>query len=431
MTNLRNYLHRLHKPERYRYLHDLLETEKLTPQQLVRKQQRDLQKIIKYAVKYCLFYQDKYKQFISDDEGFIDPAVLPVLQKEEVIRFKDSMLADNVDRSQVKIAHTSGSTGKPLAYYYNDQKTELMRAGMCRSYMWSGWRPGQKILNFWGARQDIKAGTLTGKIKDYMAAEKTLPAHKFDEARLYQWVKLVQQYKPVLLQGYASILAELAHFIIDQNLQMPSTIVGAYSTAEVLTERQRELMQQAFNCRIFNQYGSREIPNMAVECLHGNQHVLTDMVYMEPLGNGPEQQLIVTSLTNTHMPFIRYKIGDSAVLKPGLCSCGSPFPMMEMGVCRSNDMIKSSSGKQFNPAYFHHLLDGVPGINQYQFVQNKLDRITLNFQSANALSAEQKQALTQRIKQDIDSKMTLQFRQQDNIERTASGKHRFVIREFE
>ena len=31
-----------------------------------------------------------------------------------------------------------------------------MRADMTRSDMMSCWRPGQKILNFWGARQDIK-----------------------------------------------------------------------------------------------------------------------------------------------------------------------------------------------------------------------------------------------------------------------------------
>jgi hypothetical protein len=42
-------------------------------------------------------------------------------------------------------------------------------------------------------------------------------------------------------------------------------------------------MEQAFGCKVFNQYGSREIPNIACECRLGNMHVFTDMVYAEML----------------------------------------------------------------------------------------------------------------------------------------------------
>ena len=85
----------------------------------------------------------------------------------------------------------------------------------------------------------------------------------------------------MLLQGYASVLAEVARVVIDQRMPMPQTLIGVYSTAEVLDDSQRQLMQQAFGCKVFNQYGSREIPNIACECRHGNMHVFTDMVYLE------------------------------------------------------------------------------------------------------------------------------------------------------
>ncbi|MDP2783690.1 MAG: hypothetical protein Q8O38_03715 [Sulfurimicrobium sp.] len=62
-----------------------------------------------------------------------------------------------------------------------------MRAGMCRSYMWSGWRPGQKILNFWGARQDIKGGCWGKRFKEFVAAEKTIAAYEHTEAQLHDW----------------------------------------------------------------------------------------------------------------------------------------------------------------------------------------------------------------------------------------------------
>ena len=110
-----------------------------------------------------------------------------------------------------------------------------------------------------------------------LSAEKTISAYQYTEVELAAWVAQINSYAPVLLQGYASILAELAGYIVDQNLSMSGTLKGIYSTAEVLYDWQRQVMERAFGCRVFNQYGSREIPNMAVECQHGNQHIFTNL----------------------------------------------------------------------------------------------------------------------------------------------------------
>ncbi|MDP1862341.1 MAG: hypothetical protein Q8K52_00365 [Thiobacillus sp.] len=99
------------------------------------------------------------------------------------------------DRTQVKVGHTGGSTGNPLALWYDDDKYELMRAGMMRSYMLSGWRPGQKILNFWGARQDVVPGGVFGaQFGDAIAAEHTIAAHEYTEEQLVEWAHFIQRY---------------------------------------------------------------------------------------------------------------------------------------------------------------------------------------------------------------------------------------------
>jgi phenylacetate-CoA ligase len=303
-----------------------------------------------------------------------------------------------------------------------------MRAGMCRSYMGSGWQPGQKILNFWGARQDIKdGGGFKKMVNDVIAAERTIAAYEYTEAQLRDWANTIRSYRPVLLQGYASILAELARHVIDNKIGMPNTLLGVFSTAEVLYGWQRALMEQAFGCKVFNQYGSREIPNIACECRHGNQHIFTDMVYLESLKIDNEDRLVITSLTNRVMPFIRYEIGDSGRLKDGICACGSPFPMMEMGMCRSNDIIKTRSGKSIYPSYFIHLLDGLADIKQYQFIQSEPDKITLNLVSPSGLSAETMDSIRARVRAEVDENMVLEINRADEIKRTVSGKHRFVI----
>lgn len=424
---LRLALHRRRHRERYALLEQLLRNQRLSRAQLMDKQRRDFAAIVRHAFDTTPFYREKYAGVLGGGAG-VEASALPILSKDEVIRHRDRMVADDVDASKLKIGHTGGSTGKPVSFYYDAYKGELMRAGMCRSYMWSGWMPGEKILNFWGARQDIKGGTRIRKLmKEFAAAEKTIAAYEFSEEQLHRWAEQVKSYRPVLLQGYASILAELAGFVVANKIRMPDTIVGVFSTAEVLYGWQRGLMEQAFGCKVFNQYGSREIPNIACECRHGNQHVFTDMVYLESLGAGDEDRLAVTSLTNRVMPFIRYEIGDSGRLKEGECACGSPFPMLEMGVCRSNDMVRTRSGKRIYPAYFVHLLDGIGGVRQYQFVQVDVDTIMLYLAAESELAPDTLHGLRARIRAEVDETMALEVRYVDEIGRSVSGKHRFVI----
>ena len=426
IDRLRHWLHRRRHPVRYAHLDRLLRTQSLSREQALQKQRQDLADIVAYAAAHTAYYADTLPP--SMDGGTFDIAALPILCKDNVIQRMDDLLARDADRNQVKIGHTGGSTGKPLAFFYDDAKHELMRAGMCRSYMLSGWRPGQKILNFWGARQDVVPGSVFGtQLDDLIAAEHTIAAFEYTEAQLVEWARCIQRYRPVLLQGYASVLAEVARVVIENRMPMPKTLLGVYSTAEVLNDRQRQRMEQAFGCKVFNQYGSREISNIACECRLGSMHVFTDMVYLESVPLENENRLLVTSLTNRLMPMIRYDIGDSGRLLDGECACGLPFPLMKMGMCRQNDLIHTRSGKTVHPSYFNRLLYGQTQIRQYQWVQRDLDRLALNLVASQPLNAETLASLDASIRREVDAQMGLEVNYLDDIPRTVSGKHRFVI----
>ncbi len=426
IERLRHALHRRRYPQRYAHLDRLLQTQALDRAHLLAKNQRDLADIVAFAAAHTPMYADTLGPILQRRP--FDIAALPILTKDAVIQRLDDLLADTADRSQTKLGHTGGSTGKPLAFWYDEAKHELMRGGMMRSYRLSGWRPGQKILNFWGARQDLVPGGVFGtQLDDLIAAEHTIAAYEYTEDTLVEWARFIQRYRPVLLQGYASVLADIARGVIDNRLPMPQTLIGVYSTAEVLTDSQRQLMEQAFGCKVFNQYGSREIPNIACECRLGKMHVFTDMVYLESVPLENENRLLVTSLTNRLMPMIRYDIGDSGRLLDGACDCGLPFPLMEMDLCRQNDLIRTPAGKTVHPSYFNRLLYGQTQIRQYQWVQRELDRLELRLVAPQPLDADMLATLQASIHRDVDARMRLEVNCFDDIPRTASGKHRFVI----
>jgi phenylacetate-CoA ligase len=413
-ADLKVWLHRRQRPQRYAYLEELLANRALTPGQLRRRQQAALAAMVEFARDHTRYYRERFGTI----GHFAD---LPVLTKDDVRARLPDLLADDHEPASTPLGHTGGSTGTPLAFYYDEEKHERMRAGMMRSYMLSGWRPGQKILNFWGARQDTVSGGVFGgaRLDDFIAAETTLPAHEIDAAKLHDWARFIQRYRPALLQGYASILATLARCVIDARLEMPGSLIGVYSTAEVLTPEQREAIERAFSCKVFNQYGSREIPNIACECRHGGMHVFTDLVCLESV----EGSLLVTSLTNRLMPMIRYENGDSGELLEGECGCGLPFPLMQMGVCRQNDFITAPGGRRLHPSFFNRLLYGMTQVSAYQFVQEVPDAVTLRL-AGSPLSADDMAQMQAAV---AAEGLRLEIEAVPEIERTLSGKHRFVI----
>jgi phenylacetate-CoA ligase len=422
---LRRALHRRQRPDRYARLAELLANQRVAPDRILARRRDDLVAIVAFAARHTNYYRDRYAGIAGIADGSFALGDLPLLTKDDVTAHLDDLLVREADRKTSTIGHTGGSTGRPLAFWYDDAKHELMRAGMMRSYMGSGWRPGQKILNFWGARQDTVSGGVFGAgYGDFIAAERTIAAFEYTERQLRDWADIVRSYRPVLLQGYASILAELARFVIDERITLPKSLIGVYSTAEVLEDRQRELMERAFSCHVFNQYGSREVPNIACECRRGHMHVFTDMVYLE---SAADERLLVTSLTNRLMPMIRYDIGDSGHLLDEECHCGWPFPLLEMGICRQNDLIRAPNGKTVHPSYFNRLLHGLTQIRQYQWRQTTPERIVLTVIASPALGADTASSLRESIHRDVDAGLVFELNHVAEIPRTVSGKHRFVI----
>lgn len=422
---LKNLVHRQARPLRYRLLKQLLANEALGAEQLQQCQQQQFNAMVRFAVRNTDFYRDSYQGIAGPEFAATE---LPVLTRQAVAEQRDAMLAYGLDPAALKLGYTGGSTGKPLAFYYTDEKTENMRAGMMRSYRWAGWRPGDKVLNFWGAQQDIRKPRNPGdRLRRNAAAEQTLGAFEFSETELLRWAQRVQSWKPTLLQGYASILAELAQFVQRSNMRMPSTIKGVFSTAEVLYDWQRAAIESAFSCAVFNQYGSREVPNIGLQCAHGNFHVFSDLVKLESIPVDGEHRLLVTSLTNRVMPMIRYELGDLGRLQAGQCSCGSPFPMMALDVCRKNDLVVTPAGRKIYPAYFVRLLDGHGGIEQFQFVQTGPGSMVLRLCARQDDADVVGQALRSRLQADLGSDMALEVERVDNIPRSRSGKHRSVI----
>lgn len=437
----RKILHKLFlyiKKDQKQYFDYLKAMEDKSKEEILLSQSNQLKDIILRAYKTTPYYKRLY-----DQNGFTEDKItsgeysiedLPILTKSALSENLKELVSNDSNPDLLRVGSTGGSTGQPVSYYFTEDIIDKMNAVLHIFFMRCGWVPGEKILHFWGAKQDLKKSkSIKVVLSQWIKSEKTLPAYEFDEETLNSWYQELISYRPAVIQGYASVLANLAAYIRQNDFPVP-VIKGIYSTAEILYPTQRKLLEDVFDTKVFDQYGCREIPGIACECKYGNMHIMTEMAYVESVKDNGEDtgRLIITSLVNQAMPLIRYEVGDTGNLKEGSCECGLPYPIMEMGMCRSNDIIKTKSGKHIYPSYFVHLMDEFDFVKQYQFRQVSIDKVDLHVVTnvSDECFSVMLKKITAKIQSDYSNELDLMMIKDTEICKTTSGKYRFVISEL-
>ncbi|GGA38121.1 hypothetical protein [Okeania sp. KiyG1] len=82
---------------------------------------------------------------------------------------------------------------------------------------------------------------------------------------MHRYVEVINQKKPKLIKSYAGSLYQLAKFVKENNLSIHSP-KRIHTSAETLRQFMRELIEDVFNCKIYDFYGSREVGAIAGEC---------------------------------------------------------------------------------------------------------------------------------------------------------------------
>jgi phenylacetate-CoA ligase len=202
MSYLTYTLHRLVKPDLFAKFDWLLLQQNKTQKILLEDQARALNLLVDSAQRKSRYYSEKLAHIRKDSLGNIDFTSVPILRKDDVINNIESMVINDAGRKGLFLGKTGGSTGKPVAFYYDRNAIVTMLAGVFRCYSWAGWRPGDKVLNLWGARQDFRgAGKLKSIVSSWISSDMTIGVYEFSEEHLKQWVNTIITYRPVLIQG--------------------------------------------------------------------------------------------------------------------------------------------------------------------------------------------------------------------------------------
>jgi phenylacetate-CoA ligase len=372
----------------------------------------------------------------SDFRCLRDLQVLPVLTKA-VIRANAAALRSTASNPNgVTLKKTSGSTGVPLEIAVDRDSMEWKRACTIRSDEWSGWRLGRRVAKVWGNPEYRRQG-LKGRARNLLCDRaRYLDTIGLDDERMRAFAASLRRKQPSLLFGHAHSLYLFACYA---RKHCPGTIRpdGIISTAMLLHDWQRTIIEQAFGCPVTNRYGCEEVSLIACECeRHLGLHLNADAHYAEVLDDRPSAEnagvgdgsLVLTDLTNYAMPLIRYKVGDVVVKSERRCPCGRGLPLIERVEGRDADYVLTPGGKLISGiSLTENFALHIRGAAQVQIVQENERFLRLRLVPAADFGPESHWQIEELVRETFGQEMDYDVDLVESIPQEPSGKYRFCI----
>ncbi len=401
---------------------------------------RRLKALLEHAYLNCPFYRERFDRcgFRADRiQGPADIETLPFLTKTDIQNHRESLRAQNWAPQQLELDRTGGSTGHPLEFYRDPGRTASRLASGVRHDRWTGWNPGDKLAYFWGAPASVVGRPrLQDRVRNLVLDRRIVfDTSNITRERLAQFKTVVRRFDPFMYVAYANSIYLYALFLRNSGStdhHRPKAIV---TSAEVLADDRRRLIEEVFGCPVFDRYGAREVAVIASECdHHQGLHICAETLLVEfvsrggPAGPGDLGRVVITDLLNFGMPMLRYEIGDVGAPAAGRCTCGRGLPRMKMAAGRVTDFLATPGGRIVSGAALTiHLVAKAPGVAQAQLVQERVDELTIKVVPKGRMGDETYRFFEREVPIFLGDGIRLRIEVVDEIPAEASGKHRFSI----
>jgi phenylacetate-CoA ligase len=195
--------------------------------------------------------------------------------------------------------------------------------------------------------------------------------------------------------SYALAIAEVAEKE-GVDLRKSKLKIGLFG-AEPWSEAMRNEVQIRLGLNAVDIYGLSEImgPGVACECeeaqagLHGwEDHFIFEVIDPDtgnPVAEGQQGELVITTLTKEALPMLRYRTRDVTRVSTERCECGRSHLRIKRITGRNDDML-IIRGVNVYPSQIEAVLVGMPEIApHYQLVverKGNLDHVTVEVEAS-------------------------------------------------
>ena len=401
---------------------------RLSANELKLYQEQKLLKLLNHSVSKSEYYKNLN---IEIDEKNIRDSLkkFPILTKS-LLKTNTELILTEPKNKLIKNG-SSGSTGEQTIVYWSKKEQTINRATQLLWWQWANYNIGEPLI-----QTGINPKRLgLKKYKDLFFRTKYVQAFSHNKKDIVGFLEKLNPKIDYVFTGYASSLFIISKIALENNIKL--NFKTAISWGDKLFDHYKSSIQDAFNCKTFETYGSAEgfmigaqkdldylyemSTNVLVEILDDNNNEVAD----GEIGN-----VIITNLNGFAMPLIRYKIGDLAIKLPAEKypkNCALNLPIFQKIVGRDTDIVKTTSGNFMVVHSFTGIFEHVPEIKQFCVVQNNLSGIEILYIIDEGFNLQILSNIENQILECLNEPFEIIFKEVDEILPTKSGKPQLIV----
>lgn len=401
-------------------------------------------RLLEHCQKYVPYYRDVISKlsgsYNEDPQEYLKD--FPILTKEIIRNKFDELKSDDLAQRKWAFNTTGGSTGEPLRFIRDFETDDRSRAVNLLFSKLAGREAGDPEVHLWGSADDILQVQERWQSRWVNKLTNTIFINTFrwTPEKMREALTILNARPPKLIVSYVEPIYELARLAEREGLPVvPQTAI--MTSAGTLHPFVREKIEQVFKCKVYNRYGAREVGGIACERPgHEGLWVAPWSNFIEIVDDqsnrvqdGVEGEILVTSLSNYAMPFIRYRIGDRGTLSPARNDDRRDFgQVFEAVTGRTNGIFRTRNGTLVSPGFFTSMLCVKDWIRKYQVIQKSFTHFVFRIVKADSdYEPGELDEIIAYTKLAIGNDCEVDFEFVEEIATSGSGKFEYTICELQ
>lgn len=381
--------------------------------------------IVNYHIEHNPLYRSK---LVNNPFGSFED--LPIMRKMDFQKPLKELISDEYKIRDLYVHNTSGSSGNPFFYAKNKESHAIVHSILQRLYSEHGIAMCDKQARFYGIPSSGTSRYIE-LLKDRLLNRTRFPIFDLSDSALNNFLKKFKNGKYIYIYGYTSAISIFAKYLRTKNIILKKvcpTLKACIVTSEVCTKEDRQIIEDYIGVKVINEYGCSEAGIIAFEDIKGVWRLIEDDCYFEivddkgkVLPEGSEGRLLITNLSNKAMPFIRYEVGDIAII-----THDEQGRILKTLSGRVSDLIKLPSGKIAGGLTFYYISRTImeKGVSIKEFIvrQTKLDCFEFDIVSNEPINSEIAKILQTNMDKYLEPGLNLKINIVGQINRPKSGK---------
>jgi len=401
---------------------------------LQRLQIKKLKALLRHAYENVPYYHEAFRREKfrpADLKCLADLCKVPVLKRSALREKLERLIAKNIPKKELVCRLTNGTTAVPVKFYRSKEDISWGIGAELRGYSWAGYEVGDKVARIWRILPDLNK-SFKFKLENFLRRHKILNILNMSEKSMKSFARKMHNFHPDFIWGYSGSTNIFATFI-SQNDHFKIRPRAVITSCETLFPHYRKTIEETFNCKVYDYYGSSETSLLAAQCgQHDGLHIVEENFILEVVKNdelvspSEEGRVLVTNLNSFAMPFIRYDIGDLGKIFSDTCSCGRNLSLFKP-IGRNYERFVNSDGSFTALCDFQTVFEDLP-IEDFQVVQESYDEITIRIVRKPGYTKEHTNFILKRIRYFGGAKIRVE--PVDSILPEESGKIRHVVKKI-